>query len=173
MVDKYPELYDHRDTEQAFRALAEKLGFRVNTHFRVARNWGVECWCCEPFFEKLFKLLFLAEGLLPTTWSEGVQGGSPLPSLFIGSEKTQIRQIPLSVERPWPFKFLLELGGMIVVRTDDKREFLKELKQYVNNHPQYQIGLHAKERPDGTIAIFTYWFEEVSKKLRKENLNVE
>jgi hypothetical protein len=49
---------------------------------------------------------------------------------------------------------------------------LEDLRQYLNNHPQYYVKVNAKERPDGTIAIFTYWFEDVPQRLKRGNINV-
>ena len=175
-VDKHPALYHHHDVGDAFRAVADKLGFEPNTHYMVAHNWGTECWCHAKLFEKLLKLLFLAEHRWPPIKTEVLGPDNspqvPLPILTVGADKTQVRQIPLSRERPWPFKSLLELGGMIVVVPEDRYTFMAELKQFVNNHPQFEIGLQAKDRPDGSIAVHTYWFADVPKKLRKEHVNV-
>ena len=97
-----------------------------------------------------------------------------LPSLFIGNEKTQIRQIPLVDGPPYPFRFLLELGGMIVLkRPKDPASVTRALRQFLNNHPQYRPRIAVHECPDGTIALYTYYIETArSRHEAKQNLNV-
>lgn len=159
------------DVRDAFIALADKCGFdRDKLH--ITRNIGIEIYTPDRLFEKLFKIIFSNEQLYPVKRSDNIDGVAPLPSLFIGAEKTQVRQIPLTAAPPWPFKFLLELGGMIVCEPPDTKEFLKELQTFLNNHPQYRIKVDAKEWPDGKIAVFTYWFETLSRKQKRGNLNV-
>src|SRR5690606_37745006 len=103
--------------------------------FLVSRNFGVEVWTSDRAFEKLFRLLFTLEKKFP---EEGLPAhAAPLPTLFVGAEKTQVRQVPLVTEPPWPFRFLLELGGMVVVKTDDRAAMFRDLRQFLNNHPQY------------------------------------
>jgi hypothetical protein len=139
----------------------------------ISYNAGIEVYCREVLFEKIFKVVFVNEKLFPKSRSDNVEGpGAPLPTLFIGSEKTQVRQVPLANTRPWPFKFLLELGGMIVCKPADKRDFALELRQFINNHPQFKMGIDAKECPDGSVAVFTWWFQRLDKRDRKKNLNV-
>lgn len=159
------------DVRDAFIALADKCGFDRDK-LKFTRVIGLEVYTPDRLFEKLFKIVFTNEQLFPVRKTDNVAGQAPLPVLFIGSEKTQVRQIPLSVEPPWPFKFLLELGGMIVCKPPDVKDFLKELQQFLNNHPQYKIKVDAKEWPDGEIAVFTYWFQTLDKKTRKQNVNV-
>ena len=174
-VPKYPQPVDLRDVRESFKSLSECIGYPKG-HLILTLGSGLEAWCHEKLFEKLFKIVFINQKVFPvsrTSNTEGFQGRDlPLPTLFIGSEKTQVRQIPLSETRPWPFKFLLELGGMIVCRAPDRKDFLKELRQFVNNYPQYEIGVDAKEWPDGNIAVFTWWFRKLPRVERKGNVNV-
>ena len=151
-------------------AVADAAGFDQKAML-FSYNHGIEVYCPDRLFEKLFKAIFITEKLYPVSRSDNLEGG-PLPTLFVGSEKTQIRQIPLAETRPWPFKFLLELGGCIVCRPSDERDFVLELKQYLNNHPQYMIKVDAKKWPDGSICVFTYYFATVDKHHRKGNVNV-
>lgn len=111
------------------------------------------------------------------SWDEGgehVPGHMPLlPSIFIGSEKTQVRQIPLVSGPPYPFRFLLELGGMIVLAPGQSpRDVLGELEQYLNNFPQFQVKVALNECPDGTVAIHTYWFNRLLPEDARNNINV-
>lgn len=173
MVPQYPQPVHHNDIKEAFIALADSLGHDPK-EIRISRVYGIEARVSEKLFEKLFKIIFVNEKLFPAQKHEGNDPSvqTPLPTLFVNSEKTQFRQIPLAEQRPWPFRFLLELGGMIVVRTSDYRDMLLELKQFLNNHPRFEVRVTAKERPDGTIAIMTYWFRELPKIERKGNVNV-
>ncbi len=180
MVPRYPQPIHVLDVKEAFVAVADAAGFDARMgKMEFTFDAGVEVWCTEKLFDKLFKVVFVTEKLFPKHRSDNVQapaprlnGGAPLPTLFIGREKTQVRQIPLTETRPWPFKFLLELGGMIVCRPSDKRDFVLELKQFLNNHPQFSVKVDAKEWPDGSIVVFTYWFSVLPKRERKANVNV-
>lgn len=175
MVPRYPQPVHVQDIKQAFIAIADAAGYGP-ANMSFSYNAGIEVYCRETLFEKLFKVIFINEKLFPKKRSDNLAKSenevAPLPTLFIGSEKTQIRQIPLSETRPWPFKFLLELGGMIVCRPSDERDFILELKQFLNNHPQFKVAVDAKKWPDGSIAVFTYWFETLPKRQRKHNVNV-
>lgn len=97
-----------------------------------------------------------------------------LPSIFIGNEKTQIRQIPLVDGPPYPFRFLLELGGMIVLkRPKDPVSVTMALRQFLNNHPQYRPRIAVHECPDDTIVLYTYYIETAeSRREARQNLNV-
>lgn len=172
-VAVHPQPVHMLDVKEAFVAIADAYGNVKDLTFIETR--GLVVHVKGRFFEKLFKVIYLNERILPREREGRMDRGFreiPLPSLFIGSEKTQVRQIPLVETKPWPFKFLLELGGMIVVRTRDTKGLLVELRQFLNNHPQFSIRVDAKEWPDGSIAIFTWWFERVPKKLIKKNVNV-
>lgn len=171
-VSPHPMPVHLDDIRDAFIALADKCGFDRET-LRFARNIALEVYVPDRLFEKLFKIVFSNEKLFPIRRSDNVEGhGGPLPTLFIGNEKTQVRQIPLSEVPPWPFKFLLELGGMIVCKPPDHKKFLDELKQYLNNYPQFKIKVDAKEWPTGEIVVFTYWFETVHRLEKRKNVNV-
>lgn len=174
IVPPYPEIVAGEDVYEAIWALAESLGYKKKD-VRVFSKQGIIVWVSPKLFERLYKRIFVEEKLphIP----EGIRSRmtdepSPLPSLFIGREKTQIRQIPLTDRPPWPFHFLLELGGMVVLKPNNPRDMLLALKQFLNNHPQFEIRVEAKECPDGSIAIFTYWFKELNIAYRKENVNV-
>lgn len=171
MVPRYPQPIHLHDIREAFAAIADAAG-HTTRDMVFSYDQGIEVSCKEKLFDKLFKVVFVTEKLFPKHRSDNIETPGPLPTLFIGSEKTQVRQIPLTETRPWPFKFLLELGGMIVCRPLDRRDFVLELRQYLNNHPQYSIKVDAKEWPDGSIAVFTYWFSVLPKKERKANVNV-
>lgn len=175
MVPKYPERVHLSDVREAFVTLAEAAGHDPRRDVKFAQNFGLEAWTKDKLFEKLFKIIFVNEKLFPKQAEGSMMPGKAageLPNLFVGSEKTQVRQIPLSDSPPWPFKFLLELGGMVVIKTDDNRKMLLELKQFLNNHPQFEIRVDAKECPDGSVAIFTWWFQRVSRLQKRKNLNV-
>lgn len=170
-VPRYPQPIHVHDVKEAFVAVADAAGYGPN-NMRFTYHLGIEVYCRDTLFEKIFKVVFVTEKMFPKNRSDNIEGPAPLPTLFIGSEKTQVRQIPLVETRPWPFKFLLELGGMIVCRPSDERDFALELKQFLNNHPQFEIKVQAKKWPDGSIAVFTYWFGVLPKKIRKHNVNV-
>lgn len=173
-VHRYPQPVHLLDVREAFKALEDYIGPKKG-HLLITTGSGLEAWCHEKLFDKLFKIIYVNQKLYPKQGmlvTEGYGGRDlPLPTLFIGSEKTQVRQIPLSETRPWPFRFLLELGGMVVCRPTDRKDFLKELRQFVNNYPQYEIGVDAKEWPDGSIAVFTWWFRKLPRAERKKNVN--
>lgn len=171
-VARIPQPVDLLDVEVCFRVLRDECGGNREDLFIHHSGVGMTAWTSEELFEKLFKVIFVQQLLYPAVRSDNIEGGGPLPNLFVSSEKTQVRQIPLSEGRPWPFKFLLELGGMIVVKTPEKRDFLLELRQFINNHPQYRIKVDAKEWPTGEVAVFTYWFEKLPHMQRRKNLNV-
>lgn len=171
-VPRFPQPVHLSDVKEAFVAVADACGFDKEKML-FSYNQGIEVYCPEKLFEKIFRAVFVTEKLFPVTRTENVEGSmAPLPTLFIGSEKTQVRQIPLTEQRPWPFKFLLELGGCIVCRPLDRRDFALELRQYLNNFPQFQIKVDAKEWPDGSILVFTYYFVTLEKRDRKGNVNV-
>lgn len=174
-VPPYPQPIHLLDVKECFEALRDTFGLS-KTSVMFTHGTGLSVWTSGKFFEKVFKLVFINEKLYPVERTGNLKGDmgreAPLPTLFIGSEKTQVRQIPLAETRPWPFKFLLELGGMIVCRSTNKRDMLLELRQFLNNHPQYKIKVDAKEWPDGSVAIFTWWFEKLPRLERKHNVNV-
>lgn len=136
----------------------------------TAATHAIEVWANAKMFEELFKLIFVDQKLYPTTKPDS--GVGVLPTLFIGAEKTQVRQIPLADERPYPFKFLLELGGMIVCKSTNKRDLLLELRQYMNNYPHFRMRVHAEEWPTGEILIVTTWFQVLERKEARQNVNV-
>lgn len=172
MVPRHPQVVHLNDVRDAFVAVADAAGYEP-TALRFTYTAGIEAYCPHRLFEKIFKVVFVSEKLFPKNRSDNVnEPGAPLPILYVTSEKTQVRQIPLAETRPWPFKFLLELGGMIVCKPSDKRDFALELRQFINNHPQFRLGIEAKECPDGSVAVFTWWFETLDKRERKKNLNV-
>lgn len=161
MVPRHPQPVDLRDVREAFEALVEKAGHSPRDA-RYSSNFGLEVWVRDRLFEKLYKVLFVRQKVASRPGQEGGEFGPGLPSLFVGVDKTQVRQVPLVSQPPWPFKFLMELGGMLVVRTDDRRGLLVALRQYLLNFPQFQVGVEAKEAPDGTVVLFTWWFQKVS-----------
>lgn len=164
-----PQLFHPRDVKVAFVVLSEYVGSKPPEWYLGEMN-GLAFRCREKLFAKLFALIFIQQKLFPPVKPDS--GPGPLPTLFIGAEKTQVRQIPLADERPWPFKFLLELGGMIICKTDNKRDLLLELRQYLNNFPQFRIKVHAEEWPAGEILIVTTWFQVLELQERKKNVNV-
>jgi hypothetical protein len=164
-----PQLFHERDVKIAFIVLSEHLGHKP-PEWSLGHLNGLVFRCRERLFAKIFAQVFIKQKLFPTTKPDS--GPGPLPTLFIGREKTQVRQIPLADERPWPFKFLLELGGMIVCKAPDKRDLLLELRQYLNNFPQFRIKVHAEEWPAGEILIVTTWFQTLELQQRKKNVNV-
>lgn len=166
LVRKHPEPVDLRDVREAFEALVEKAGHSPRD-VRFSTNFGLEVWVRERLFEKLYKVLFTRQMILARD-GEG-SGGRDLPNIFVGADKTQVRQIPLVSQRPWPFKFLLELGGMVVIRTTDVRGMMQELRQYLSNFPQFQLGIEMKEAPDGSIVLFTWWFQRSDLLERKKD----
>ena len=171
-VPRHPQVVHLNDVREAFIAIADAAGYGPRT-LRFSYNAGIEVFCTRVLFEKIFKVVFVNEKLFPKNRSDNVgEPGAPLPILYVTSEKTQVRQIPLAETRPWPFKFLLELGGMIVCRPADKRDFALELRQFINNHPQFRMGIDVKECPDGSVAVFTWWFERLHGKWKRMNLNV-
>jgi len=171
-VPRHPQPVDVADVREAFECLAEVAGARRG-EVRFSTNFGLEVSCSDRMFEKLFKVIFVQQQIFPRQQVEGSWGQDPfLPTLFVEREKTQVRQVPLVDRRPWPFKFLLELGGMVVFKTEDHRGLLTELRQFLNNHPQYDIRVDAKEGPDGTVVVFTWWFQEVPRGKRRGHVNV-
>ena len=167
------------DIKECFITVVDHIGDRP---VRGLKGWRsssgtvLDFWCDEALFAILFDQLYVKQKLYPVTKPDSGQG--PLPTLFIGAEKTQIRQIPLAEERPWPFKFLLELGGMIVCRIDEhahvdpKRDLLLELRQYLNNFPHFRIKVHAEQWPTGEILIVTTWFQTLQRSEARQNVNV-
>lgn len=170
-VPPYPQPVHLLDVKEAFEALRDSTS-TPKSQLVFTSGYGLHVWTSGKFFEKLFKVVFINEKMFPRARTGNMGREAPLPTLFIGAEKTQVRQIALAETRPWPFKFLLELGGMVVCRAADRRDLLLELRQYLNNFPQYRIKVDAKEWPDGSVAIFTWWFEQLPKLQRKSNVNV-
>ena len=177
-VPNYPAPIHRNDVMDAFRAIGDAAGLKKNDK-KIRFFWfasHLQIWCYEKIFEKIFKIVFIDEKLFPVRRTEMVEGDGgrlpTLPSLFIGNEKTQVKQIPLIETPPWPFKFLLELGGMIVCRPQDPKAFLGELKQFINNHPQCEMKVHAEQWEDKSIVVVTTWFAILPQKQRKKNLNV-
>lgn len=165
-----PQPYHQRDVKNCFKVLQQRLGAANDAQYTMGS--GLNVFCKQGLFEKLFRKIFIEQKVFPKTEPHHVPVDTPLPTLFIGAEKTQVRQIPLAEERPWPFKFLLELGGMIVCKAKDKRDLLLELRQYLNNHPQYRIKVHAEQWPTGEILIVTTWFQRLELQEAKRNVNV-
>jgi len=158
------------DIREAFIALADVVGGRGALSFGVGSELTVRM--PEKIFEKIFKVVFTIPGFTPGMEGWRPENPPPLPILFIGSEKVQIRQIPLVYDPPYPYRFLLELGGMLIIKGGNHHQIVNELKQYLNNHPQYQVMIDAKETPDGGTALFTYWFKELPKLKARHNVNV-
>lgn len=170
-LSPYPEVVDPLDVIDAFEAMRYAMSIKTRGML-VSHRHRLSVWTSDPFFEKLFKVLYSNQKLYPVPLDEVVEEGRPLPNLFVSSEKTQVRQIPLVDEPPWPFRFLLELGGMIVCRPKDKREFLESLRQYLNNHPQYRVKVDAKEWETGEVAVYTWWIAHVPDNEIRGNVNV-
>lgn len=171
--EPYGESSTVADVKECFVTLCEHIGARKvapKAEWRSVSSTVLDFWVNETLFEKLFDQLYVKQKLYPVTRPDS--GPGPLPSLFIGSEKTQVRQIPLADERPWPFKFLLELGGMIVCKTEDKRDLLLELRQYMNNFPHFRMRVHAEQWPTGEILVVTTWFQVLEKREGRANVNV-
>ena len=157
------------DVKELFLTLIERIGgFSKGAEYMVTAGMNaLDLWTNEALFNKLFDLLYIKQKLVPVTKHvDSYLDPSPLPTLFIGREKTQVRQIPLVSERPWPFKFLLELGGMVICKTDNRRDLLLELRQFMANFPQVDLKVHAEEWPDGEILIVTTWFRILDKEER-------
>lgn len=161
--EPFGEAFRVADIKECFISVIDRIGDRP---VRGLKGWrsssglhALDLWVDEDLFEKLFKVLYIQQKLYPVQTPDS--GPGPLPTLFIGAEKTQVRQIPLADERPWPFKFLLELGGMIVCKTENKRDLLMELRQYLLNFPQFRIKVHAEEWPTGEVLIVTTWFQQL------------
>lgn len=167
-VDMYPRILDTADIHEAFTVLAESMGFKRSSLTKFTQS-GYIVRMPEKLFQKIHELLYSRR---KERHMERRQEPGPLPVLFIGREKTQVRQIPVVSSPPWPFHFLMEMGGMIVVSTRDRKRLYESLRQYLNNHPQYDVRVDAKELPDGKISIFTYWFQELKITHRKEHMNV-
>lgn len=168
-VDLYPRILDNADIHEAFCVLAESMGFKRRDLTKFTQS-GYIVRMPEKMFEKLYGQIFSSRKLAEK--NRETREPAPLPVLFIGREKTQVRQIPVVSSPPWPFHFLMEMGGMIVVSTRDRKRLYESLRQYLNNHPQYDVRVDAKELPDGKISIFTYWFQELKITHRKEHMNV-
>lgn len=176
MTHRYPEVVHPDDVEDAFKSIVRHAG-ESQADLSFSRNFGIEVVVHGRLFEKLYKVIWTNQKLHPRGRTEGSFGKTPvkvadLPVLFVGSEKTQVRQIPLADRPPWPFRFLLELGGMIIVKTVEPRDMLLELRQFLNNYPQFEIRVDAKECPDGSYSLFTYWFQKLPRHLKRKNVNV-
>lgn len=171
----YPQPFHQRDVKEAFLSVAGAAKAK-KSHIVATLGTGLEVLCEDGLFEKLFRVIFTSQKLFPKSRSDSYEGDrgrvNPLPTLFVSGEKTQVRQVPLVDAPPWPFKFLLELGGMVVCRPSDRGDFLKELKQYLNNFPQYRLKVHADEWPDGSVVVVTTYFEKLKLLERKGNVNV-
>lgn len=129
----------------------------------------------QHVFDRIFKILYeVPDGRSRKKLPEYEEFTPVLPSIFIGNEKTQIRQIPLVDGPPYPFRFLLELGGMIVLkRPKDPVSVTMALRQFLNNHPQYRPRIAVHECPDDTVVLYTYYIETVeSRRKARQNLNV-
>lgn len=164
-----PQIFHQRDVKVAFIVMAEQMSLKP-PQWSLGQEGGLVFRCREQLFERLFTMIFIRQKIFPVEKPDS--GPGSLPTLFIGAEKTQVRQIPLASERPWPFKFLLELGGMIVCKTDNKLDLLMELRQYMNNFPQFRIKVHAEEWPDGEVMVVTTWFQTLALKEARQNVNV-
>lgn len=175
-LSRHPESLDVADVKEAFQVLENRVGDTVRCRYTTSKA-AMEVWCHERVFDKIFHAVFILEKVFPqqsgTDRLEGVRGREDeLPVLYVSAEKTQVRQIPLVSVPPWPFKFLLELGGCIVCTPVDRRDFALELRQYLNNHPQFEIRVQLKEWPTGEVLVFTWWLRALPKIEAKENLNV-
>lgn len=175
VVDKYPQPVIFADVIDSFRAIQYFVGAK-RSELKITSGSRLEAWTSQRLFDILFRTMFVSQRLYPVVRSSRFEGdmGAPLPNLFVGAEKTQVRQIPLVEDPPWPFRFLLELGGMVVCRPRDRLDFLKELRQFLNNHPQFVVKVDVKTWPDGSQAVYTWWFEALSKRREiRGNVNVE
>lgn len=172
---RHPQPVHPTDIRVAFLSLAERMNAKKGDVLTTVGE-TVDVYLEGRLFEKFFKLLYVNQKLFPVSRSDNLEGSrgreNPLPALFVTSEKTQVRQVPLVETRPWPFKFLLELGGMVVCKPTDKREFLLEMRQYLNNFPQFRMKVHAEEWPAGEILVVTTYFEKLPLLERKGNVNV-
>lgn len=169
----FPRPIHEHDVREAFLAAAREAKI-PETELSVTKRgtyWSI--WVPYQLFDKLYKIMYTDENVLPAKF-EGSPGPKRvnLPALFTTREKTQTRQIPLAVERPWPFIHLMELGGMIIVKTDDPESMIKELRQFLNNHPRYDVRVDARVLDDNSISIFTYWFKDLPPSERKNRVNI-
>lgn len=155
-IPPHPEPIHHLDVKEAFIAVADGMG-HDKKDLTFLKGYGLLVHAKAKLFDKLYKVIFINSGYREENMSRVSDAPAPLPTLFIGAEKTQIRQIPLVEERPFPYKFLLELGGMIVVKSD-KKSVARELRQFLLNYPQIEARVSMKEWPDGSLALYTWFF---------------
>jgi hypothetical protein len=170
-VEKYPMPVHLADVKEAFLALIDHFHCDRKDYFLTVGH-GIEIEMREKLFEKFYTILYIKQKKTEKKRPESLEKTSILPTLFIGHEKTQVRQIPLAHERPWPFRMLLELGGMIVCKTKNRRDLLMELRQYLNNHPQYDIKVSVHDWPTGEVAIHTWWFANVPVREKRAHVNI-
>lgn len=162
------------DTEEAFISLLNKVNNTRPIKIDKSNNILV-VKLYQHVFDRIFKILYeVPDGRSRKKLPEYEEFTPVLPSIFIGNEKTQIRQIPLVDGPPYPFRFLLELGGMIVLkRPKDPVSVTMALRQFLNNHPQYRPRIAVHECPDDTVVLYTYYIETVeSRRKARQNLNV-
>lgn len=157
-VQKYPQPVHFRDVREAFVAVAEGAGHGAR-ELTFMEGYGLLVHARSKLFDKLFRVIFVLEKVLPKEVAPAQD--APLPALFVGSEKTQVRQVPLVESKPWPFRFLLELGGMVVFRGADREELKSELRQYLSNFPQLDVRVTMKVCPDESVVLFTWWFRKM------------
>lgn len=158
VLPPYPRPVHMNDVKEAFIAVADAAG-HDKKDLEFLTGYGMIVHAKARLFDRIYKVLFLNEKTMPGVIEENMgRGEQLLPTLFVNSEKTQIRQIPLVNTEPYPFRFLMELGGMIVVRTNDEGELKSQLTQYIANFPQIECRVMMKRWPDGSYAMFTWFF---------------
>lgn len=161
------------DVEEALTSLINKV---KNKHpVKIDKsNYILSVTLYQSVFDRVFKILYEVPDGRRKKPPVDPEFTPVLPSIFIGNEKTQVRQIPLVDGPPYPFRFLLELGGMIVLkRPKDPVSVTMALRQFLNNHPQYRPRIAVHECPDDTVVLYTYYIETVeSRREARQNLNV-
>lgn len=162
--------HSSQDLRDAFVALTESLGYAKH-ELEIYDKHGLLVSCTPKLFQDLHEVIF--SDVSPTSRPQTLPHHAPLPTIFIGDEKTQVRQIPYADGPPWPYHFLLELGGMIIVRAPDPRAFISGLRQFLNNYPQLEVRVDAKEWPGGEMAVFTWWCQRLKGVRARQNINVE
>jgi len=165
IIERTPEIIHPDDIVIAFKTIGESLDYDQRTLLFNSTRSRLIVYLHEGLFEKLYTALFTKQNIMGrTVMEEGVRHRE-LPTLFLNAEKTQVRQIPLMEEPPWDFKFLLELGGCIVIRTDDIMKASEECRQFMLNHSQWDMRVELKQMPDGSYMFFTYWFTHRGNKI--------
>lgn len=167
VVEGTPRPIHFSDIQSAFKALSDVVDKRTDrrhpsTLFDVTQS-RIIVYCGNGVFNKLYEIIFTKQNLVSNsrtdTSTEEGRRDRELPTLFVSPDKTQVRQIPLMEDEPFDYRFLLELGGMIIVKTDDIMKITGQVQQFLNNYPQYDTRVELKRCPDETFAFFTYWFQ--------------